>query len=66
MADGAFAVEKRLDAIIAAASRGKTFTAAELITLQAEVFRYSHAIEIASRSTDKLVGAVKQTLTTQV
>lgn len=66
IADGAFAAEKRLDALIAAAARGKTFTAAELITLQAEVFRYSQSVEIVSRSTDKLVGAVKQTLTTQV
>jgi hypothetical protein len=58
--------EARLDKILDAAARGKTFTAAELLAMQATVFRYSQTIEVISRATDRLVGAVKQTLGTQV
>jgi hypothetical protein len=58
--------ERRVDALLAAAARGKTFSPSELIALQATVFRYSQAVEVVSRATDKLVGAVKQTLGTQV
>jgi len=58
--------EARVDALLDAAARGKTFTPGELIALQATVFRYSQTVEVLSRATDKLVGAVKQTLGTQV
>ena len=64
--DGAAAGEARLDAILDAAARGKTFTPAELLAMQATVFRYSQTVEVLSRATDRLVGAVKQTLGTQV
>jgi hypothetical protein len=60
------ATERRVDALLAAAARGKTFSPGELLALQATVFRYSQAVEIVSRATDKLVGAVKQTMGTQV
>jgi hypothetical protein len=63
---GAAAGEARLDAILEAAARGKTFTPAELLAMQATVFRYSQTVEVLSRATDRLVGAVKQTLGTQV
>jgi hypothetical protein len=62
----AAAGEARVDAILDAAARGKTFTPAELLAVQATVFRYSQTIEVLSRATDRLVGAVKQTLGTQV
>jgi hypothetical protein len=58
--------ERGVDTLLAAAARGKTFSPAELIALQATVFRYSQAVEVVSRATDKLVGAVKQTMGTQV
>ncbi|HEY2730399.1 MAG TPA: hypothetical protein VGK52_10685 [Polyangia bacterium] len=64
--DGAAAGEARLDAILDAAARGKSFTPAELLAVQATVFRYSQTVEVLSRATDRLVGAVKQTLGTQV
>jgi hypothetical protein len=63
---GAAAGEARLDAILDAAARGKTFTPGELLAMQATVFRYSQTVEVLSRATDRLVGAVKQTLGTQV
>jgi len=58
--------EQRVDTLLAAAARGRTFSPGELLALQATVFRYSQAVEIVSRATDKLVGAVKQTMGTQV
>ena len=57
---------RRGDTLLAAAARGKTFSPAELLALQASVFHYSQAVEVVSRATDKLVGAVKQTMGTQV
>lgn len=63
---GAFSAEKRVDRLIAAAQNGKTFSASELIGLQMEVFRYSQTVEVVSRTTDKVVGAIKQILGTQV
>ncbi|HXU03516.1 MAG TPA: hypothetical protein VN903_21270 [Polyangia bacterium] len=58
--------ERRVDTLLAAAATGKTFSPGELLALQATVFRYSQAVEVVSRATDKLVGAVKQTMSTQV
>ncbi len=58
--------DRRVDAVLRAAASGKTFTPAELLSLQAQVFRYSQTVEVISRGTDKLVGGLKQTLSTQV
>jgi len=58
--------ERRVDTLLAAAATGKTFSPAELLAMQATVFRYSQAVEVVSRATDKLIGAVKQTMSTQV
>jgi hypothetical protein len=66
MADDTFKSETRIDHLIKQAQGGKSFNASELMALQVEVFRYSQTIEVISRTTDKLVGAVKQTLGTQV
>jgi len=64
--DRTFATEARLDAMIAAAARGKTFSAGELLALQATAFRYAQTVEILSHGTDRLVGALKQSLATSV
>ena len=66
MADNTMKAESRMDAMIQAARQGKSFSASELLALQVEVFRYSQTVEVISHSADKLVGAVKQTLGTQV
>jgi hypothetical protein len=66
MAERAFQAERRVDALIASVGRGRTFSAAELIALQATVFRYSQTVEVISRAADRVVGAIKQTLGTQV
>jgi len=41
-------------------------TAAELLAMQTTAFRYSQTVEVLSRATDRLVGAIKQTLGTPV
>jgi hypothetical protein len=64
--DRTLGAERRVDTLLAAAASGKTFSPGELLALQATVFRYSQAVEVVSRATDKLVGAVKQTIGTQV
>ena len=58
--------ETRIDRVLEAAARGKTFSPAELLALQAAVFRYSQTVEVVSRVADRLVGAIKQTMGTQV
>ena len=62
----AVAAERNIDALLAAAARGKTFSPGDLLALQATVFRYSQTVEIVSRVADRLVGAVKQVMGTQV
>ena len=66
MVERALQSENKVDALIAAAARGRTFSAGELIALQATVFRYSQTVEVISRAADRLVGSIKQTLGTQV
>jgi hypothetical protein len=66
MGDDLFKAEAKVDRMIKLAQGGKAFNAQELMALQIEVFRYSQTVEVVSRTTDKLVGAVKQTLGTQV
>lgn len=55
-----------LDAVLAAARQGRTFTAQELLTLQADAYRYSQTIEIASKVVEQGAQAVKQAVHTQV
>jgi hypothetical protein len=58
--------DRKVDALLRAVASGKTFSPAELLAVQAQVFRYSQTIEVISRGADKLVGGVKQALSTQV
>jgi hypothetical protein len=66
MLERALGAEKQVDALLEAAARGKTFTPAQLLAMQATVARYSQTVEVVSRVADRLVGAVKQTMWTQV
>ena len=62
----ALGAEKQVDKLLEAAARGKTFTPAQLLAMQATVARYAQTVEVVSRVADRLVGAVKQTMGTQV
>lgn len=56
----------RLDGLLAEARRGRTFTAQELLALQADAYRYSQAVDVASRVVEHGAQAVKQAVNTQV
>ena len=58
--------EKQVDVLLEAAARGKTFSPAQLLAMQATVARYSQTVEVVSRVADRLIGAVKQTMGTQI
>jgi hypothetical protein len=60
------AAQARLDAVLAAARSGRTFTAAELIGLQAEAYRLSQTLDVAGKLVEQGVQGVKQALQTQV
>lgn len=55
-----------IDRLVERARRGDRFTPAQLLAMQAQVYRYSQKIEVFSRVTDRIVGALKTTLNTQL
>ena len=61
-----FRAEAHLDRMLASAAAGKTFSAGQLLALQATAFRYAQTVEVLSRGADRLVGSIKQMLGTQV
>lgn len=58
--------QRRLDAVLEAARRGRTFTAAELLALQAQAYRCSQTLDVASRAVEQMAQGVKQAVNTQV
>jgi excinuclease UvrABC helicase subunit UvrB len=58
--------QARLDAVLAAARSGRTFTAAELIGLQAEAYRCAQTVDLAARLVEQGAQSVKQALNTQL
>jgi hypothetical protein len=57
---------RRLDAILEAARSGRTFTAQELLGLQASAYRYAQTVDLASKVVESGAQSVKQALHTQV
>ncbi|MBX5481620.1 MAG: ATP-dependent helicase HrpB [Myxococcaceae bacterium] len=60
------AAQKRLDRILEMAQQGKNFTPAELIAMQAHVYRASQELDLAGKVVEKATAGVKQILQTQV
>lgn len=58
--------QARLDAVLSAARAGRTFTAAELIGLQADAYRSAQTVDLASKLVEQGAQSVKQALNTQV
>lgn len=58
--------QARLDAVLAAARAGRTFTGAELIGLQAEAYRCTQTVDLASKLVEQGAQSVKQALNTQL
>jgi hypothetical protein len=57
---------KRRDRVRAVAPSGKTFTPAELLAMQAHVYRASQELDLAGKVVEKATGGVKQVLQTQI
>ncbi len=60
------AAQQKMDAIVKMAESGRTFSPAELLTLQARVYAASQEIDLAGKIVEKVTGGVKQVLQTQV
>jgi hypothetical protein len=60
------ASQARLDSVLQAARAGRTFTAAELLTLQSDAYRFSQALDVASKLVEHGVQSVKQAVNAQV
>lgn len=58
--------QKRLDHVLQLAHAGKSFTPAELIAMQAHVYRASQELDLAGKVVEKATGGVKQVLQTQL
>ncbi len=58
--------QQRLDAVLAAARAGRTFTAGELLGLQAQAYRYAQTVDLASKIVEQGAQSVKQAANTQV
>ena len=58
--------QRRLDAVLEAARRGRTFTAQELLVLQAETYRCAQTLDVASKAVEHAAQSVKQAANAQV
>jgi hypothetical protein len=58
--------QARLDQVLAAARTGRTFTAGELLGLQAEAYRFGQTVDLSARLVEQGAQSVKQALNTQL
>ncbi|BDG04366.1 hypothetical protein [Anaeromyxobacter oryzae] len=58
--------QARLDAVLAAARSGRTFTAQELLGLQAEAYRTAQTVDLAAKLVEQGAQSVKQAVNTQL
>jgi hypothetical protein len=64
--EGIERAQKRLDAVLAAARAGRTFTAQELLALQGETYRAAQTIDLATKLVEQGAQSVKGALNAQV
>lgn len=64
--DRVSAAQRSLDQVLASARAGKTFSPAELLAMQAQVYRASQELDLAGKVVEKVTSGVKQILQTQV
>jgi hypothetical protein len=60
------AAQTRMEQVLKLAESGKAFSPAELLSLQAHVYRASQELDLAGKVVEKATGGVKQVLQTQV
>lgn len=58
--------QSRMEQILKMAESGKSFSPAELLSLQTHVYRASQQLDLAGKVVEKTTGGVKQVLQTQV
>jgi hypothetical protein len=56
----------RMDEILKLAESGKSFSPAELLSLQAHIYKASQELDMAGKVVEKATGGIKQVLSTQV
>jgi hypothetical protein len=56
----------RIDGLLAEARHGRTFSAQELLCLQADAHRFSQSVELAARAVEHGVQGLRQALQAQV
>ena len=59
-------VRARLDRALSEARAGRTFTAQELLALQADAYRYQHTVDVAAKVAEAGAQTVRQAVNTQV
>jgi hypothetical protein len=58
--------QQRMEQILRAAESGRSFSPAELLSLQTHVYRASQELDLAGKVVEKATGGVKQVLQTQM
>jgi hypothetical protein len=58
--------QSRMDQVLKLAESGRSFSPAELLSLQAQTYRASQEIDLAGKVVEKATGGLKQVLQTQV
>jgi hypothetical protein len=58
--------QARLDRVLQSARAGRTFTAGELLALQSDAYRFTQAMDVASKLVEHGVQTVKQAVNAQV
>ncbi len=64
--DRVASAQRRLDHILQLAQSGKSFTPAELLAMQAQIYRATQELDLAGKVVEKATSGVKQVLQTQV
>ena len=64
--DQVSSAQTRMDKVLELAQSGKTFSPAELLALQTQMYRASQELDLAGKVVEKATGGVKQVLQTQV
>lgn len=66
MLDRVSQAQRQMEQVLELAESGMSFSPAELLSLQAQVYRASQELDLAGKVVEKATGGVKQILQTQV